>query len=106
MDDLEWLDSLPDEWKVPAELGVPTRNPFNNFVIQVLSSPRVSNGVSLVMGDLLAEKERFTTWYMTEAKGSVDDRRLLELSIESRVRELLVSMARVHRGITAALNLP
>ena len=79
-DDLSWLDDLPEEWEPPRELRVPTRVPFVNFVIIVLSTDAAPNGVVVAVAELLAAKERFSIRCMTRGKDTLDGSRLLELS--------------------------
>jgi hypothetical protein len=81
-DGLDWMDAVPEDWRVPAELREPTASPFVNFAIRVLSSKDSSNGIVLVVSELLAEKERFSAWYLN-AKGKLTDRQALELAINS-----------------------
>ncbi|MFD7730991.1 hypothetical protein ACFV6F_11485 [Kitasatospora phosalacinea] len=78
--DLDWIDEIPEDWRAPAELREPTASPFVNFAIGVLSSKHSSNGIILVISELLAEKERFSTWYLS-AKGNLSERRAVELAI-------------------------
>jgi hypothetical protein len=80
-DDLAgWISGLPEGWAPPAELAEPTNSTLVNLVILVLTSPFTSNAVNERAAMLLAEKERFTTWFLADAKARLDERRLLELS--------------------------
>jgi hypothetical protein len=64
----------------PAELAGPTKSVLVNLVIMILVSPLTSSAVNERAAMLLVEKERFTTWFLVEAKTSLGERRLLELS--------------------------
>jgi len=80
-DDLmRWIGDLPESWTPPAELAGPTKSTLVNLVILILVSPFTSNAVNERAAMLLAEKERFTTWFLVEAKARLNERRLLELS--------------------------
>jgi hypothetical protein len=67
---LQWIDGLPASWRPPKELAEPTNSALVNFVIIVLTSPFSSNTVNENVALLLAEKERFSAWFLVDEEPS------------------------------------
>lgn len=82
-DDLEWLADLPEPWRPPAELAVPTPNRLVNLLVLVSSSRYAFNALVERSALLVAERERFNQWVLTEGKGSLSDREFVMRSAET-----------------------
>ncbi|MGV9503900.1 hypothetical protein ACWDQ0_37140 [Streptomyces sp. NPDC003642] len=79
-DGWEWLDEIPSGWSPPAELLTPTGVLRVDLSIRMLSSNALGNDLIELVGQLLSESARFSIWFGSEAKKTVQPQQLAVLS--------------------------
>ncbi|MGW6930033.1 hypothetical protein ACWGE0_08160 [Lentzea sp. NPDC054927] len=105
-DGWEWLNELPEEWKPPQELEVPTSDPGANLAIRLLSDERVHHDVRVLLGQWITERSLLTLWFMGDSGGEwVNLRREAELAILDNTHQHAVYDAWTSRsGLAEALQ--
>lgn len=87
----EWLNELPDEWVPGDDIREPTRIPSVNLAITMLASQRLGNDIIELVGMLIKENARYSTWFASSAKAGVgSDRDLALLSMLGHEQTRLV----------------
>lgn len=101
-----WLGELPDEWRPPEELEVPTSDPGANLAIKLLSDGGLDHDVRVLIGKWIAERSLLTLWFLDEKYGAYGNIKLeAELAHLDNTHQHAVYEAWVARsGLAEALE--
>ena len=95
-DGWEWIEEVPSGWSPPADLRIPTGIARIDLPIAMLSSNTLGNDLIDLVGQLLSEGARFSTWFGSEAKSTVSSPKelaMLSLTTNEQLRNVYEAWA-------------